>query len=936
MSKATWRVLGRREAGGGLRRIGVLLAAALLPVVSTAAPGHAAAAEPRGGHAPLAPADLTVGDRARPLDVEGAPLFGWRPRDVDPGERQTAYQIRVARTGAAPGGSRQVWDSGKVVSARQAYVAYDGPELPGGTGYTWTVRTWDRTGAASPWAARAAFDTGISDATWQASWIRRTTDDKDDYTLARKEFTVGASPVVRARLYVAASQQYRAYVNGRLVDRGAAYAYPDEGYYQASDVTRDLKAGRPAAIGVLAHWYGPGQGRPAGEPGLLARLVVEHADGSRQVVVSDGSWRVARGPWLSLPYRNDDGRDYIEGVDGRTVQRQRGWDRPGFDASSWQSPQVVGVHPAGVFSHLRSQQTRLAYRTVRPVTVTRLDSGAVVADFGTIIPAVPQVRFARGVSGRTIDMRAGYVRNADGTVSDSAHDNQKTDLSYQYIQHDGAQTFQAYTYEGFRYLQIDDPGEPLSASSIAAVVQHTDADPARAATFRSSDPTLDAVAELMRRSALYDSQEQFLDTPTREKGQFLGDSVDVSRALMAGSGDRALTARAIREFAESQARYWPDGRMNAVYPNGDGKRDIPDYTEMFPGWVWEYYLNSGDRATLAATYPASAAVADYIRRYIDPATGLVTKLAGGSGAYQYGIIDWPNRYGYDTDTTARTTVNILAVDALRRTADQAAALGRPKAEAAALRADAAKLAEAVNDRLRRPDGIYTDGLKADGTQSTHASQIANAYAVAFGIAPEASVDTIADHLVSLKLQMGPMTANWLLTALHRAGRDDQVLARFTDRTSLGWANILARGGTFTWESWEAPDDGQSLSHGWGATALVDLQQDLLGLNVTGTAATTLRIRPPRDTELSHAEGTVWTQAGTVGVRWNTTAHGTQVKVDIPVNVTAEVEVPLADGRVPKASGAGPDGASAPRFEGVRNGRAIYTVGSGHSTFTPAV
>ena len=116
---------------------------------------------------------------------------------------------------------------------------------------------------------------------------------------------------------------------------------------------------------------------------------------------------------------------------------------------------------------------------------------------------------------------------------------------------------------------------------------------------------------------------------------------------------------------------------------------------------------------------------------------------------------------------------------------------------------------------------------------------------------------------------------------------------------------------------------------------MDLQQDLLGLNVTGTAATTLRIRPSRDTELTHAEGTVWTRAGTVGVRWNTTAHGTEVKVDIPVNTIAEVEIPLVGGQAPKAGGAGPDGASAPRFEGVRNGRAIYMVGSGHSTFSPA-
>ncbi|MDT0543167.1 MULTISPECIES: alpha-L-rhamnosidase C-terminal domain-containing protein [Streptomyces] len=110
---------------------------------------------------------------------------------------------------------------------------------------------------------------------------------------------------------------------------------------------------------------------------------------------------------------------------------------------------------------------------------------------------------------------------------------------------------------------------------------------------------------------------------------------------------------------------------------------------------------------------------------------------------------------------------------------------------------------------------------------------------------------------------------------------------------------------------------------------------MLGLNITAPGAATLRIRPPRDTGLTHAEGTVWTQAGTVGVRWNTTAHGTAVKVDIPVNVTAEVQVPLAGGRTPEARGAWPDGASTPRFRGVRDGYAVYTVGSGHSTFTPA-
>ncbi|MFE4676307.1 family 78 glycoside hydrolase catalytic domain [Streptomyces sp. NPDC056723] len=915
------------------RRRSVLLATAIVTALSAAASGVAVAAPPN--HAPHTPQHLTVGDQSRPLEVEGAPRFGWQPQDVDGGESQSAYEIVVTRAATGPDAAQQVWDSGRITSADEAYVPYRGPALADGTSYTWTVRTWDREGAASKWAAPASFDTGITDTDWQASWIRRTTGEKDDYTLARKEFTTGASPVVRARLYLSAYHQYQAYINGKLVDRGPAYAYTDEGYYQTTDVTKEVKAGGANAIGVLSHWYGPGQGRPSGQPGMLARLVIDHADGSQETVLSDGSWKVTRGPWLDAGYRNSDGRDYIESVDGRLVQAQQGWSRPGFDDSSWQEPQVVGVHPSGVFTHLQAQHTRMRYQTVHPVKVTTLADGSVVADFGRIIPAMPKVSFTQGSSGHTVALQAGYLLKADGSVSDSSHDNQSTNLSYSYTEHDGAQTFQAYTYEGFRYLQISGAGESSDAYSIAAVVQHVAEDPARAATFTSSDPMLNQVEELLQRSALYDSQEQFLDTPTREKGQFLGDSVDISRALMAGSGDRNQTAKAIKEFAQSQKRWWPDGRLNAVYPNGDGQRDIPDYTEMYPGWVWAYYLNSGDRSLVNDTYQVSLNVADYVRRSIDPDTGLVTKLPGGSGSYANGIIDWPNRYGYDTATTARTTVNILAVDALRSAADQAEAIGRPQAETHALRADADKLRAAINARLRRADGIYTDGLESDGTQSAHASQIAGAYALAFGIAPADTEQAVADHIASMKLQMSPMTANWLLTALHRAGRDDQVLARLTDTTSLGWANIIARGGTFTWESWEAPETGDSLSHGWGSTALVDLQQDMLGVTATSPAARTLRVAPPRGTRLTRAAGTVWTQAGTVAVHWSTGGAGTTVTVDIPVNTTAEVVVPVKGDAAPHALGAGPGGADAPRLEGVHDGVAVYTVGSGHSTFAPA-
>src|SRR5207247_5000280 len=98
-------------------------------------------------------------------------------------------------------------------------------------------------------------------------------------------------------------------------------------------------------------------------------------------------------------------------------------------------------------------------------------------------------------------------------------------------------------------------------------------------------------------------QEQFIDTPTREKGPFLRDAFNVSETAMRAFGEQNLTRQVLLEFARSQSRYWPDGRLNAVYPAGQGKRDIPDYTEIYPEWVWQYYENTGERGLLDQLYP---------------------------------------------------------------------------------------------------------------------------------------------------------------------------------------------------------------------------------------------------------------------------------------------------------------------------------------------
>ena len=858
-------------------------------------------------------------------------MFSWYPHDPDGNQVQTAYQIQVSlESSGAP-----VWDSGKVASSEQAYVAYGGSALLAGQSYTWRVCTWNRGDTASAWSANARFDTALANTAqgWGASWIRRTTtgtDAVDDYTLARVEKVLAAGPIRRARAYVSANHQFELHINGAIVDRGPAFSYPGEGYYQATDLTGLIQPGGPLAVGAIYHWYGAGQGRPPGAPGLLVRIVVEHTDGTSEVIVTDGAWRVARAAqWQTgAPQRNSDGADYVEWIDMTKVPA--GWDMPGFAATGWLAPQVVGTYPSGL--PVRGQEPRVSSTVVAPMSIKTLADGAVIADFGNVIPARPTVRFASGMAGRTINILAGYHLTGDGHVSADTLTTQGTDLSFRFIQKAGAQEFRPFTYFGWRYLQISAPGEILAPAAISALVEHTDVGADRAAQFESSDATLNAVFDLVLRSAVYSVQQQFLDTPTREKGQFLVDVANESFATMMAWQERDATQKAIAEFIASQARFWSDGRLNSVYPNGDsldaGKRDIPDFTAVFPTWVLRYYNQTGDKALLGRAYPTMQKITDYIWSYRDGTTGLITNLAGGTEKYLYGIIDWPEveRRGYDMATTAHTTINMLAVEVMRATAAAAGALARPATEAATYTSRGDQLTASINGQLRRVDGIYIDGSSASAL-STHASQIANSYAVAFGVVPTASKAAVVDYIAGMGMNQGPMTARWLAKALADNERYDSLMKLLTNKASPGWANILSQGATFTWESWDAPVRGKSESHGWGAQVVVDILETLLGVRVIAPGAATVGIRPPR-TGLSFARGTVHTQRGPVGADWSRGAAGLTLKISVPMNVRAEVALPATDVLLTTGVGAG-----APRYRETTGGWVIYDAGSGTSTFT---
>jgi alpha-L-rhamnosidase len=835
-----------------------------------------------------APVSLAVNDMAPAVGVDPDDVsFSWRLGDTRPNAVQSAYRLLVRRAGSV------VWDSGRVAGPQQAFVAYGGPTLAAATPYTWTVGTWDGAGHWSGTSAPETYVTGLRVADWTAHWIRRTSGDNDEYTYARKDISIGGkSPIARAAAFLSGDQEVELRINGKTAGRGPAYNYPDQQFYLGLDVTSLLSPGATNTLAIVSHYGGEQKGRPGGAPGALLQLEIWHKDGSQETIVTDASWKVRRGPWTAGPLRNLEGDPigYVEHIDGRA--EPVGWDHPGFDDHAWSAATDAGRPPVAPWTNLIAQRTRIAFNPVPAVSLHKLASGGVVADFGSVVTASPMVTFHQGQVGRRVEMRAGYLLEADGSVS-SVKGVQHTDMSYEYTERDGAQAFRAWDFLGFRFLEIDGAGEDLAVADVVVLSRHNAMPDGEQATFSSSSATVDAVFALAAHSALFGSQEEFIDTPTREKTAFLRDGFNISSTTMRAFGEENLTRQAILQFAESQARFWPDGRINAVSPSGEGKRDIPDFTEIFPEWVWQYWMNTGDLALVRRVQPAVTNVAAYVSRYIDPATGLVTNLAGGSDLYLYGLVDWPPamRYGYDMNTAVRTTVNALAVNVFRRAAGLARAVGGPTAadDAARLDRQADDLTAAINRRLVRADGLYVDGLHDDGTVSQSASQHANAYALAYGLVPAGRRAAVTSYVGSLGMAMGPQTAAVLLAALGTGGNTDQVVARLTDKNAPGWANELAQGGTFTWETWTPSDsEGDSMSHGWGSTVLVSIQEELLGVRPDEPGWQSFVVTPGA-AGLNSATGTVPTGQGDIRVSWQRSpAGGIQVTVTVPPNRRARV------------------------------------------------
>ncbi|MER7811641.1 alpha-L-rhamnosidase [Streptomyces sp900116325] len=312
------------------RLLSTTATAALGTAIASAAPGATAQATQAAGAA-AGGTEVTQGVRVNGPTVEYVshplgldvpqPRLSWPLASDEPGQAQTAYQIRVA---GSPGrlAKPDVWDSGKVMSPDSVLVPYAGPALSSRTRYYWSVRVWDARGRASAWSEPSWWETGLSERSdWSAQWVGAPAelvgtpalDDAAWIWFPEGDPAAGAPAatrffrgrvdipegVTRARLVMTADDGYTAYVNGTQVAHAEADG-PAENWRRPAlvDVTAHLRTG----ASVIAVSATNATDSPAG---LLGLLELTTADGVR-AFATGADWKAVdeepTGDWRSAAF----------------------------------------------------------------------------------------------------------------------------------------------------------------------------------------------------------------------------------------------------------------------------------------------------------------------------------------------------------------------------------------------------------------------------------------------------------------------------------------------------------------------------------------------------------------------------------------------------------------------------------------------------------
>jgi len=698
----------------------------------------------------------------------------------------------------------------------------------------------------------------------------------------RKEFHV-EKPVVRATLYTTALGWIDAHLNGSRVSddyfNPGWTDYHKRVYFRAYDVTGGIRPG-PNAFGAILSdgwysgyigWYGQ-RDHYGNQPRALAQLVLEFADGSKQVVGTGPDWKASTGPVTSA--------DILQGETYDARKELTDWNLPGFDDSSWAAVDTgANVKPV-VQAH--TGPPVVAIKEFRAKSITEPEPGVYVFDLGQNFAGVPRIK-VRGKPGQKITMRHAERLAPDGGVyTINLRSAAATDT---YIcKGDGIETWSPrFTFHGFQYIEVAGLTEKPDADTVVGVALSSDTPVVGA--FECSDPMLNQ----LHNNIYWTQRANFIDVPTDcpqrdERLGWTGDAQIYVRTATLNTDVQAFFAKWLVDLQDAQR---PDGQFPRVAPvqpllSNGGDDGGPAWADAGVVCPWTIYDAYGDTRELGRHYDSMCRFIEFCKSRCTP------DLLPPPKFHCYG--DWVS---IKADTPKDVIFIAYFAHSTKLLARSAEALGKTE--------DAAKFNE-LFERIKESFNkayVGSDGRIKGDTQAAYVLALAN------DLVTGDQAKLAAKYLVEdIEKNDGHLTTGFvgtkdLMLVLAKIGRNDIASRLIHNTTFPSWGFSIKCGATSIWERWDGwtPEKGfeksgmNSFSHYSFGAVYQWMVENLGGIRNDTPAYKTITIAPAIDEKLTSARTVYAGIRGKIISEWKKDGGNLLVNITVPANTTATVSLP---------------------------------------------
>lgn len=611
-------------------------------------------------------------------------------------------------------------------------------------------------------------------------------------------------------LKIAADDACLIYCNGVFVGGSSAQAYSFRYPYLTFDLTPYVKPGENVLavhvyyMGVINRAYQSGDLRQ----GMWAQICTAQG---KPVIETDASWKSLHcTAWepaevIFAGYNVQ----FQERIDGAKLPW--GWEDRGFDDSGWEA----ATEFPGDDHILEEQMTLpLSYYFRRPVHMERR-KGILFCDMGEEVTGAVTLE-AAATGGETVEIRCGEELNEDGTVRCQMRCNCEYRNLWKLSGRD-CDRIEFFDYMAFRYFEIEAPEGCIEEASVGVRVRHYPMDEDACAL--KGDPVTEQIFDICRRAVKLGTQDAFLDCPSREKGQYLGDALITMHSHLLLTGDPAPYKKALLDFASS-ACICPG--LMAVVPGGE-MQEIADFSLLFPEIVLHYYELTGDRKLVERLMPVIDGLEDHFDRFRN-GDGLLETVTD-----KWNLVDWPDnlRDAYDFPLTRPVSPGVHNVInafyyGMKKNADRLREIA-----GLSQRKEAENLRQSYLRSFRMPDGLFRDAVT-----SRHTALHSNALPLYFGMIHPDEASPVIELIRKKGLCCGVYFSYFVLKGLAQAGAWDLMNELLFSEGIHSWRNMLREGATTCFEAWGKDQKwNTSLCHPWGSAPVILLIEEVAGLHV---------------------------------------------------------------------------------------------------------